>query len=383
VRVRSRLHTDRCDIAIIGAGDSGAVTAAVLARAGYDVVVIDRRLPGRGSTLASTALVLFEIDTPLHTLADRIGAERAERAYRRSFKAISSLAELVRSEGISCEWRDRDSLLLAAEKMGQRALATEARYRAKVGLPSQFLSGVEVRSRFGFDRTGAILSTGAAELNPVALAAGCLRAAQRRGARIYALHEVRSIEATSKQVRLVTAEGSSVTARRAVFTTGYEVPAQIPAQDYVMASTWVIATPPLDPKRLWPTRCLVWEAADPYLYVRTTGGLRIMAGGEDEPFDDAQRRDRLIGKKSKILLDKLRRLLGDDGLEVDRAWAGTFADSPSGLPFIGQLQGLRNCLGYLGCGGNGITFAMVAAEIVRAWAAGKQDRDAPLFASTR
>ena len=366
-------------MAIVGAGVSGAVAAVVLTNAGYDVVVIDRRPPGQGSTLASTAMILFEIDTPLSELADKIGAKRAERAFLRSYRAVAALGELVRSQDIRCAWRDRDALLLAGDEMGQRALAAEAAYRARIGLPSQFLKGAEVRSRYGFDRTGAIVSSGSAELNPVQLTAECLRRAQRKGARVYSPHEVTEIHATSRKVLLATAEGATITARRAVFATGYETLKQIPADAYDIISTWAIATKPLPPEQFWPTRCLVWEAADPYLYMRATGDNRIVAGGEDAPFDSPGRRDRLIGTKSKTVLRKLRKLLSNDALEIDYAWAGAFADSPTGLPFISEVKGLPNCLGLLGCGGNGITFAMVAAQVALHWAAGKVDPDADLF----
>ena len=379
VRVRSRLKAETCDVAIVGAGISGAIAAAVLTIAGHDVTVIDRRLPGQGSTLASTAMILFEIDTPLSELAEKIGGKSAERAYLRSYRAVAALGELIRSQDLSCAWKERDALLLTGDEMGQRAMAAEAAYRAKIGLPSQFLKGVEVRARYGFDRTGAIVSRGSAELNPVQLAAECLRVAQRNGARIYAPHDVTEIHASSRQVVLATAEGATVTARRALIATGYETLKQIPADDYELVATWAIATRPLPPERFWPTRCLVWEAADPYLYVRATEDNRIIAGGEDGAFDSPERRDRLLAKKSKAVLEKLRGLLGDKALEIEYAWAGTFADSPTGLPFISEVAGLPNCLGLLGCGGNGITFAMVAAEIARRWAAGRPDPDADLF----
>ncbi len=215
-------------MAIVGAGVSGAVTAAVLTSAGYNVVVIDRRPPGEGSTLASTAMVLFEIDTPLSKLADKIGAKRAERAFLRSHRAVAALGELIRSQEIRCAWKDRDALLLAGDQMGQRALAAEAAYRARIGLPSRFLKGAEVRSRYGFDRTGAIVSSGSAELNPVQLTAECLRRARHKGARVYSRHEIAEIHATSRQVLLATVEGATLTARAlgtvkgCVFASGYD-----------------------------------------------------------------------------------------------------------------------------------------------------------------
>jgi glycine/D-amino acid oxidase-like deaminating enzyme len=55
-------HDIKTDIAVMGAGISGALVANQLCRAGYKVVVVDRRHVGLGSTAASTALLQYEID---------------------------------------------------------------------------------------------------------------------------------------------------------------------------------------------------------------------------------------------------------------------------------------------------------------------------------
>ena len=54
-----------CDIVVLGAGISGAFVAECLSREGLDIVVLDKRDVGGGSTSASTALLQYEIDMPL------------------------------------------------------------------------------------------------------------------------------------------------------------------------------------------------------------------------------------------------------------------------------------------------------------------------------
>ena len=65
----------RCEVLVIGAGITGALVAERLVRDGRDVVLVDREDPSQGSTMASTAMLLWEIDRSLSELTDIYGFE--------------------------------------------------------------------------------------------------------------------------------------------------------------------------------------------------------------------------------------------------------------------------------------------------------------------
>lgn len=381
IRVRADNSDVDTEIAIIGGGISGAIIGLTLAKEGYDVTIIDRRVPAEGSTIASTAMIQFEIDTPLTELAGKIGKYKATRAYQRSLRAVRDLKSLVAEHAPSARWEDREALYLAGNEMGFRALRKEADARGRAGLPSRYLDRDEVQNLFGIETTGAILSKGAADLDPVATAVSFLRAAQKLGAKIISPCEIEAIESASLSggVRLRTREGHLISCHKAIFATGYEVIGGLPRSAFDIVSSWAIATKPLPASELWPTRCLIWEAADPYLYMRTTHDNRILIGGEDSGLLDPERREAAILNKSRKLLRKAERILGRDDLEIEYAWAGAFADSPTGLPCFKELEDAPGVFAVLGCGGNGITFSMIASQVVKAWLKGRKDPDADLF----
>ena len=149
-RVRSRaLHDDEAfEIVIVGAGISGAISALVLSAAGHEVAVVDRRPPGEGSTIASTAMIQFELDTPLVELSRKLGRQKAARAYKRSARAVRDLRDLIETHGLRSHWADREALYLAGNKVGFRGLREEAEARASIGLPSQYLSASEVMAQW-------------------------------------------------------------------------------------------------------------------------------------------------------------------------------------------------------------------------------------------
>ena len=292
LRSRKLLGQEHCDVVVVGGGVSGALTAALLVQAGFDVVVVDRREPGHGSTIASTAMIQFDLDEPLAKLADLIGAAKAERAYVRSFRAVEALKDLINQLQIRAAWRDRDALYLTGPELGRTGMNREAIYRQKIGLPSRYIAGPLVKSNYGIDRTGAIVSQGSAELNPIQLTVNCLRNAMAKGCRVYSKQEIVAVDHASKGVRLTSKTGASINAKRAIFATGYETVKGLPSDGFEITSSWTIATKPIASSAFWPSRCLIWEAADPYLYLRTTSDDRVVVGGEDSGLTDPVRRDR-------------------------------------------------------------------------------------------
>lgn len=367
------------DVAIVGAGISGALAAHELSR-DHTVAVLDRRPPLMGSTVASTALLQWEIDLPLIDLAARIGPAKAGRAWKRSFRAVSDLQALVKAERIPCGWDGRETLYLAGDTHGFRALKDEAEARADLGLPARFLPAAELRERFGVERTGAILSEGSASADPARLAAGLLRRAVRQGARIHSPAEVVDILPDPDGVTLATDTGHAVRARHVVLCCGYEFPRGVPTTGAGIASTWAIATRPGAACPAWLKRTLVWEASDPYLYLRCGPGGRIIAGGEDEDSPAAHADPARLRKKAQAVARKISALV--PGLEPDIAfaWAGAFGTSTTGLPIIGAVPGMPHVQAVMGFGGNGITFSMMASQIVASAIRGAPDADADLFA---
>ncbi|MCC7275559.1 MAG: FAD-binding oxidoreductase [Alphaproteobacteria bacterium] len=379
VACRGRIARSAYDVVIVGAGISGAMLAYRLRRQGGKVLVVDRRRPLHGSTAASTALLQFEIDTPLFALSRTIGREAARRAWRRSVAAVGDLHRLVRRERIRCGWRDARTLYLAGDAYGRIALRAEAEARAAAGISGSYLDHADLSERFGIDRTGAILSAGSAQADPMQLAAGLLRRAVAKGVRICAPVEIAAIAASGDGVALATADGTAIAARAAVFCTGYEILKAIPDQGHAIRSTWALASARGATAPDWLADHLVWEGADPYLYLRRSADGRIIAGGEDEPWSEAHADTRLLREKTRRIARKVRALIPGLRFRVAHRWAGAFGESRTGLPFIDRVPGHPHCYAVMGFGGNGITYSMIASDIVAALLAGEDDPDADLY----
>ena len=118
-------HTST-DVVVVGAGISGALMAEALTGAGFEVLVLDRRGAVRGSTVASTALLQYDIDTPLIHLARRLGWVDAVRVWRRSKLALDALRERTRHLHIEATAANRDALYLDGDVLSPSGLQHEA-----------------------------------------------------------------------------------------------------------------------------------------------------------------------------------------------------------------------------------------------------------------
>jgi glycine/D-amino acid oxidase-like deaminating enzyme len=372
----------KADVLVVGMGISGAMIAEELSGRGLSVIVVDRRGPLKGSTPATTALVQYEIDQPLGLLSAKVGKEIAQRAWRRSRLAVMNLKARIDELEIACALSPKQSLYLAGNVLDAGGLREETAARREAGLYATYLTRGELREQFGFDRAAAIVSRDNLALDPRKLAAGLLLKAVDRGARLYAPVEVTGIVNDGDGVVAATRDGPSIRAGHAVLATGYELTDMAPDTDHSIISTWAIATAP-QKRALWPGEAFVWEASDPYLYLRATADGRVICGGEDEDFTDEERRDSLIGEKTKRLQEKLAALVPGIDPTATHAWAGSFGSTATGLPLIGKIPRRPRLMAVMGYGGNGITYSRIAAELVATTLTGGKDRDADLFALDR
>jgi glycine/D-amino acid oxidase-like deaminating enzyme len=362
----------RCEVLVVGAGITGALMAEHLSAQGRDVCLIDREKPGQGSTAASTAMLLWELDTTLGRLTELYGFERAAEMYRHSFRAVAGLARSVASLGLGSTFRERDSLYIASETTHARDLLAEQQLRVRAGLPSRFLDFRPLVRAYAVDREAAILSGGSAEADPLVLARSYVTVAKKHGAAFFDAEAV-SYDSTKNGVAVGLDTGATIEAGYVVLATGYSLPEPVQSMHHTVSSTYAIATPP-QPIVCWRDGVLIWEAQEDYLYARTTLDGRLIIGGEDDEIIEPAARDALIPAKTAKLLAKLHALCpAAAAVSADFAWAGTFGHTKDGLPLIGPVPGHPRLLAAYGYGGNGITSSFLASRVIERTIAGKRE----------
>jgi glycine/D-amino acid oxidase-like deaminating enzyme len=371
-----------CDVAVLGGGVTGALVACYLICEGVETVLLDKAQPGGGSTAASTGLLQYEIDTHLSDLIEKRGAEPAVHAYRRGLWAIDEIERITGQLGDRCGFTRCQSLYFASEPAHGPSLQREYDCRRQYGFAVRHLSSRELTEISTIAAPGAILSEGDAQIDPYAFTTRLVAFTARQGLRVFGDTRVLSVHETEHQVILQTAT-SRITARAAVFATGYEAHQQLKSPRGKLQSTYALASAPRDGVPGWPNRCLIWETARPYFYGRQTDDGRVLIGGADTPFADDHQRDELIGRKAHELTSQFAELFPDARFEPAYAWAGTFAETADGLAYIGKPQDRARTYFALGYGGNGITFSAIAGRLIADLYVRRPNADAAVFSFDR
>ncbi|MEP6940390.1 MAG: FAD-dependent oxidoreductase [Rudaea sp.] len=378
------LRTDlSCDVAVVGAGITGALIARALANAGLDVVVLDKRDVGWGSTAASTALLQYEIDTELVDLARTQGEENAVAAYKACEAAIGTLGEVASGLG-SVGFRRMQSLYIASHWYHAARTRAEGEFRKRHGFSLSMLERGELSERFGIRAPVALLTPVAAQVDPYRMTYSLLRRLARGGVRIFDRSEMLSFKPAPRGVELQVQRDVRIRCEHLVIAAGYEAQKYLPATVAKNRSSYALVTePPLGGVGILKDT-LLWESARPYLYLRSTSDGRVLVGGEDDNVDIPIKRDALVRAKSRRLMKKLHRLLPNTPFEEGFSWAGTFAETRDGLPFFGPHRKLDKRVHFaMAYGGNGITYSAIGAEIILAHVLSRKHELMRLFSFDR
>jgi glycine/D-amino acid oxidase-like deaminating enzyme len=371
------------DVVVIGGGITGCLAADLLAESGIQVILLEAERIGRGSTAASTALLMQEPDKDFRELSERHGDARTERIWARSRRSLNALTRLLRRNRIESSLESVPSVYWTAERAIATDLRRELAHRHRAGVAGAWLSADGLRRTMGIEGAGAIVTRGNAQIDPYRACIGIAAHARTAGARAHEHSAARRVIGSRTGVRVVLEDGE-IDAAWAIIATGYATPEFKPlTARFRMTNTYVIATPPLPPaarRRMRLGSVMFWDTDEPYHYARWTPDRRLILGGEDAPRDRASDRARALARHARSLTSHLVSLYPSlDGIEPDYAWEGLFATTPDGLPYIGPHRRYPRHLFALGYGGNGMTFGYLAAEILRRWVRGKETEEDRFF----
>jgi glycine/D-amino acid oxidase-like deaminating enzyme len=373
----------KTDVLIIGGGISGALTAYYLIEAGISCILVDQRSIGLGSTCASTSLLQYELDTPLHLLTEQIGAVAAVRAYEMCYESIDTLEKISKKIKFSA-FEKQKSVYFSAHKKDIKKIEIEFLHRKKAGFDVHLLNQDDLQSTCNFSAPNAILSDQAAAMDAYLFTHNLLQYSIKKGLQVFDRTGISDIAYKQRSVIAQTVEGYKIHAKRIVNASGYEITEFINKKIVSLHSTYAFASEHMHASEFnWKEKYLLWNTADPYLYMRITNDGRTIVGGRDEDYYNPNKRDKNIKRKISLLKTDFLKLFPHIDIKPEFSWAGTFGTTKDALPYIGTYEKTPHTYYALGFGGNGITFSVIAAELICGMITGNKNKDAAIFSFNR
>jgi sarcosine oxidase subunit beta len=352
----------KADVAIVGAGIIGLFCAYFLARRGSTVVVLERKVPGAGSSTRSGGGVRSQLGTAtniqLSVLSEPYWAEFEERF------------------GVDPWLRRIGYLFLAGDDAELRALRDQVELQHEFGVPSALLIADDLSSHWPILRdlgfTGGSYCAADGFLNQHRALRGVALAAESAGATIECGSEVIGFVVEGDAIRAVQTTDGTVQTDVVVNCAGAWAPhvaeaveAELPIRGRRVQLLHARPSVPLPPDLPW----LIGPGGQVHLRRDTDG--RVQVGGflgEDETvdalaFDHDADEDWITG-----VLAQARSTFG---IEIERpsvieSWAGLYPSTPDQHPIIDRTEAGMVVVG--GFAGLGLMHApaagLLAAELI-------------------
>ena len=361
----------RVDVAIVGAGYTGLVTALRLAESGISVCVLDAGEPGWGASGRNGGQVIPGLKYDPDQLIQRYGEERGERIIEACGGAADEVFSLIREYSIACEASRKGWIQPAVSAVSMKALEHRARHWQQRGIAAEVLDRDAVCQRLGTQNyLGGWVDPRAGSLHPLNYARGLAKSALGRGVTIHSQSRVTDLRRVGPQWQLTTAQGNTVSADRVVLATNGYTDNLWPGlrQTVLAANSFIIATRPLPPelrKTILPGGEVCSDARRLLLYFKMDAQGRLLLGGRGPFAEPTRAGDWTHLERSMVML--FPQLAG---VAVEYRWSGRIALNQSVLPQLHEPQpGLSILMGY---NGRGIAMSTVLGKHLAARVAGTE-----------
>lgn len=131
----------RADVAVIGGGITGILTAWQLEQAGIRTVILEADQIGGGQTKNTTAKITSQHGMFCNRFLEKKGEEKAKNYVQANQDAVEEYKRIVREEGIDCDLTECDSYVYSLDKEKLRKETEAAR---KLGINASFEEQIEI-----------------------------------------------------------------------------------------------------------------------------------------------------------------------------------------------------------------------------------------------
>lgn len=333
---RTGLHDESsAEVAVVGAGITGLITAVLLARAGKDVVVLEGDAIGAGATGNTTGKVSLLQGTKLSKIVAKQGLQLASRYVEGSREGMQWLLRHCENHDIA--FQREDAYTYAQGVSGVAAARDELDAARLVGLPVEWIDdagtpfpyrgGVRLREQAQFDPM-PLLESLVAQL--LAHGGRLALGARVQGASIFGeglrvrIHTADAGDITVHTGQLVLATGTPILDRGAFFARlqaqrsyclAFKVPGDITRAMFLSADS--------------PTRSV--------RYAPTPDGDVLIVGGAGHPVGRAKKPSQAVDE-----LAEWTKLHYPGAVQVN-SWSAQDYSPAAGLPYVGPiLPGVEN-----------------------------------------
>jgi glycine/D-amino acid oxidase-like deaminating enzyme len=349
---------ESADVAVIGAGFTGLSAARILAKAGARVLVLDAESVGWGASCRNGGMVLSGLKLGIPALMKQYGREATRTMYAASLESIDCVEEIVRQEGIACDFARCGHLEVACkakhfEEFRRGAETIEREFGRRVKIVEKRDLGAEIGSAIYY---GGMVDELSAGVNPAQYVAGLGCAAAKAGAEIHEKTRATRLERAPR----VGATGWKVATSRGlvwakdvlVATSGYtsEVTPAL-RRKLIPIGSFIIVTELLREelaRELIPRGRMIYDSKNYLFYFRLTPDQRMLFGGRAAFFPE---NENTVRDSARILRDGMISVYPQlRDVRVEFVWGGTLDFAFDLMPHAGRMDGMYFSVGYAGHG---------------------------------
>lgn len=192
------------DVVVIGGGLTGAMAAAVLARGGLDVILLESaRVASAGTATGLGAVVPFPASS-FRELVSAAGQRLAAASWKETRSSALDLLSSVTRLGIRCDAARTPVIQNATSAEAATLLRRDQAARKAARIDAPWVSQTAMAQTVATESTGALRLDGGATFDPVLATLGFLRVAERAGARVFERSPAKrtTFDRVSAEVRL-------------------------------------------------------------------------------------------------------------------------------------------------------------------------------------